>query len=162
MGIINVINQHYLEKRKAKYTRLETLEKELGTAVQQFSINVSSALHSMCWLTWAAKMGADYVSQERIDKYDDELHATLPKIMGYLSTIAALDVSLFVGLQEQSSKIIGLDARIGEACLLHRTNPNVAAERLANFYSEAVSFEKTMALDIGKIAKPKARGVLEL
>jgi hypothetical protein len=96
-------------------TRADALAKELSTAVQQLTISIASAIHSMGWLTWLAAARPDQLTQARIDKYDDEQHSTLPKIFGYLATTAALDTTLYELLRENVQEIFALDAEIGKA-----------------------------------------------
>jgi hypothetical protein len=113
-GLLTVWHQRGLE-RDEQSKRADALAKELSTAVQQLTISIASAIHSMGWLTWLAAARPDQLTQARIDKYDDEQHSTLPKIFGYLATTAALDTTLYELLRENVQEIFALDAEIGKA-----------------------------------------------
>src|SRR4051794_2714118 len=81
-----------LERRRSHQTREDAIAKELSGAVQQLTIKMASSVHSMCWLTWLAESGPDRVQQANLDAYDTEQHKFVPEILGYLSTVAAVDV----------------------------------------------------------------------
>jgi hypothetical protein len=156
-GLLTVLHQRRLEKDKALNARADALAKELAGAVQQLTISLASAVHSMCWLTWLAATRPDQLTQMKIDKYDDEQHVMLPKILGYLSTTAALDVKLYHTLRERVDEVFGLDAKIGEAGLSFKENPAASAAKLAAYFVESNKLERQLPRSVGDIVGARLR-----
>ena len=150
-GGLTVWHQRRLEREKIENARADAIAKELSSAVQQLTIHVASAVHSMCWLTWLAARRPDQVTQERIDKYDAEQHITLPKILGYLTTTAALDAQFYDKLREQADEVFRLDAEIGEAGLAFVTNPSGTATALAAYYEPMLLLERRLPVTLGNV-----------
>ena len=156
-GALTVWHQRRLERDKAVNARADAVAKELAGGVQQLTISIASALHSMCWITWLAANRPERLTQKRIDKYDAEQHATLPKILGYLSTTAALDLELYHKLRPRVDEIFRLDAAIGKAGLSFKEDAAAAARALASFYLEMTEMERQLPLLLGDIVGKRLR-----
>jgi hypothetical protein len=143
-GALTSWNQGRLEREKRRHARGDALAKELLTASQQLTISVASSLHSMCWLCWLAATGPEKLTQVKIDQYDEEQHETLPKILGYLSTLAALDLQLYDMLRPHVDKVFALDATIGESGLAFSADSPGATAALAEHYRSMVDLERKL------------------
>jgi hypothetical protein len=64
-GLLTVWHQRGLERDRAINARADALAKELSTAVQQLTISIACAIHSMCWLTWLAAARPDQLTEDR-------------------------------------------------------------------------------------------------
>ena len=111
----------------------------------------------MCWLTWLAATRQDQLTQARVDKYDDEQHATLPKILGYLSTTAALDSELYQMLRNRVDRVFRLDAKIGTAGLSFKDDASGAAQALAAYYVRMSKLERQLPRSLGDIVGARLR-----
>jgi hypothetical protein len=111
----------------------------------------------MCWLTWLAAARPEQLTQARIDKYDEEQHATLPKILGYLSTTAALDSILYHMLSEHVDEVFRLDAEIGRAGLSFKEDAGAAAKELAAYYVKMTELERQLPWSLGDIVGKRLR-----
>jgi hypothetical protein len=154
---MTVWHQRRLERDKALNARADAVVKELAAAVQQLTISVASALHSMCWLTWLADTRPDQLTQARIDKYDDEQHINLPRILGFLGTTAALDLDLYQQLRVHVDEVFRLDAEIGRAGLEFKDAPDAAATQLGSYNQQTTQFEKRLPLLLGDIIGGRMR-----
>ena len=156
-GLLTVWHQRQLEKDKAENARADALAKELAAAVQQLAISMASAVHSMLWLAWVAHARPDRLSQVRIDKYDDEQHVSLPKILGFLSTATALDTKIYAPLRKRVERIYGYDVAIAAAGLRFKDDPVGAAKELGALRDELIEFEHELPLAIGDIVGERLR-----
>ncbi len=157
-ALLTAWSQRLLERSRSKTAREDAVAKELSTAVQQLTISMESALHSMCWLTWYAYVGrGDRLTQKRLDAYDLELHKTLPEMLGYLSTVAALDMSTHDELRPYVYKISDLDVRVAEAGLLLNTDRERMLKEMSASYQQMVDMEMQLPKTIGDIIGERVR-----
>jgi hypothetical protein len=150
-GLLTVWHQRRLERDKASYVRSDTRAKETSAAAQQLAISMASAVHSACWLTWLAGTRPDALTQGRIDKYDEEQHATLPKVLGYLSTLSALDPGLYAALRPEADELFKIDAEIGEIGLEFSKDPLDTARRLAEYHPRMLAMEREIPERLGGV-----------
>src|SRR5688572_11831115 len=88
-GVLNAWLQLRLERTRWPKLREDAIAAQYRDAVRVTATTIASALHSMCWLTWAARERAVTITQTKIDAYDAEMHQLLPQITGSLAAIAA-------------------------------------------------------------------------
>lgn len=157
IGLLTVWHQRSLERDKAGNARADALARELAGAVQQLVINIASALHSMCWLTWLAAARPDQLTQSKIDKYDDEQHETLPRILAYLATTAALDMKLHDELRKTVDEVFDLDSEIGRAGLNFRDDAAGTARTLATYYEKMRDLERNLPRSLGDVVGTRLR-----
>ena len=81
--------QRRMEEAKLLAARQDAIQKEILVRIQQMVTELSIACHSICWLTWFAKMKS--ITQKNMDDYNTEMHTILPKIFGTHAAILALD-----------------------------------------------------------------------
>ena len=151
--------QRKLEEGKLRAARQDALHKELLAKIQTFTVDLASAGHSMCWLTWATFHGA--LSKENILAYDKEMHIVLPKVSGGVVAIGTLDKTLAAQAREIADKLFKLDAEIGQACLEFDTDPKAARAKIIDLTQSAYDFETTFIYALGDAAREKSEGLLE-
>jgi hypothetical protein len=140
-----------LERIRSEEARAQRVAEELSAAAQQLTIKMSAALHSMCWITWLARARSDRITQDRLDAYDSELHELIPEILGYLSTVAALDMSLYRRLQPLAYNIFSLDAYIGFHGLALDENPDSTIRALNDAYEGMAELELQLPNIVGDV-----------
>jgi hypothetical protein len=140
-----------LERIRSEEARAQRVAEELSAAAQQLTIKMSAALHSMCWITWLARARSDRITQDRLDAYDSELHELIPEILGYLSTVAALDMSLYRRLQPLAYNIFSLDAYIGFHGLALDENPDSTIRALNDAYEGMADLELQLPNIVGDV-----------
>lgn len=151
-----------LERERSDSSREDAATKELSSAVQQLVIKMSSALHSMCWLTWFAHYRGARLEQKMIDNYDSEMHMVTPEILGHLSTVAALDDAndekgVYRKLSEYTDEIFRLDAQIGAASLNLKKNKIGTAKTLASYHKAMFNLERKLPDVIGHLVGDRIR-----
>lgn len=99
-----ILETRNLERSREETSRVDVISTEVAGAVRQLAIKMSTALHSMCWLTWLARSAPDQVTKAKLDLYDSEQHKTLPEIGGYSTTVAALDQNVYKKFNRLSGK----------------------------------------------------------
>ena len=154
-GLITVWLQLRLERAKWPKAREDALVQDLREAIQQLTVRMASALHSMCWLTWIAEERVTRVTAERIKSYDDDLHKLLPEIMGFLSTVAALDKDAYTRLSPIADKIYEVDYEIGKASLLFEESPAEGGKALVKCYRMASALERQLPKRIADIVSER-------
>jgi len=154
-GLITVWLQLRLERAKWPKAREDALVQDLREAIQQLTVRMAAALHSMCWLTWIAEERVSRITVERIKSYDDELHKLLPEIMGFLSMVAALDKDAYTRLSPIADKIYEVDYEIGQASLLFEESPSEGGIALARCYRKASFVERQLPKQIADIVSDR-------
>jgi hypothetical protein len=139
------------ERIRSEEARAQRVAEELSAAAQQLTIKMSAALHSMCWITWLARARSDRITQDRLDVYDSELHELIPEILGYLSTVAALDMPLYRRLQPLAYNIFTLDAYIGFHGLALDENPDTTIRALDAAYEGMAELELQLPNIVGDV-----------
>ena len=161
-GILGALVTGLLQSRSAtgswERSRKDQFENNLRSAVQNLTQHVSSALHSMCWLTWLAAERPDRIKQTRIDAYDFEIHRITPKINGSLGSVAAIDEKIFLALKGQVDQVLGLDWEIGTAALQFDRNREESARLLANLHDRVNHMHQQLPDMFGSILRRRLAG----
>jgi len=152
---IRIDENRDLERIRLDSSREDVISKELADAVQQLAIKMSAALHSMCWLTWLARVAPERVTKERLDLYDSELHKTLPEISGYSTTVAALDRGVYKKIQPFVTAVYGLDAFIGKAGLLSGEDHDEMIHKLVRADAAMVALELQLPELLGDVVSKR-------
>jgi hypothetical protein len=131
---------------------------ELRSTVKELTTKLAEAAHSMVWLCWSAKFGPDRLTQERIDQYDQEMHALLPEILGQHAVVAGMDRSVYLALSLLVRSVFEMDGTIGRAGLEFVPGESESAKSLSEKYEDALDLEsrlsKTVANAIASYAVP--------
>jgi hypothetical protein len=106
-----------LEIQKWRRARDDIHTADLRSGLEKLILTISSAVHSMCWLTWLASSDPSKVSKERIDQYDNEMHILLPQLLGQHALVASLRPQTYVDLKQLIDRIFAADRKIGNAAL---------------------------------------------
>src|SRR5262245_774717 len=130
---------HKVEDAKLRGARLDSAIKELVLKVTQFASDLAAAAHSMCWLTWSSNHSA--LNSKKIDAYDAEMHAILPKVSGGAVAVGSLDEELGVLARELAEKVFELDAQLGHACNLFPANKAQAEQIIRDLTPAVLDFE---------------------
>jgi hypothetical protein len=140
-----------IEQIRTEKTREDVVSTELAGAVQELAIKMSTALHSMCWLTWLTRTDPDRVTQARLDLFDSEQHKTLPEIGGYSTTVAALDKDVYKKIHQVVTDIYELDAFIGRAGLRLHEDRDEMLRRLVRADAAMVALEMQLPEILGDV-----------
>lgn len=116
-SMLTARRQARLEMDKWSRGVSDAFRSEIRSTVKDFATNTASAIHSMCWLCWLARYGPEKLSLERVNQYDNEMHALFPRITGLHATIAGMDYDVYGRLKPLVLEIVELDASIGIAGL---------------------------------------------
>jgi hypothetical protein len=146
-----------LDRRRAAQTRDDSVAKAFAEAAQQLTIKMASALHSMCWLTWLAVNRGDRLTQANLDAYDAEIHKLLPEVLGYMSTVAALDSEAYEQLVPHVNELFALDGRIGQAGLHLDRDREKSIRQLADCYEPMTDFEHRLPRLVANIVGERLR-----
>lgn len=104
-------------------------------ALRETVTALASAGHSQCWVTWKAQFDALSLSAADLDRYDEEMHGLLPKILGGQAALLSLNPVAAADLQEAVNEITRKDFDIGNACVRWREGHK---QVLADEHAEAV------------------------
>lgn len=158
--------QDELELRKWPRLREDAIIQDLRTDFRELTVKTASALHSMCWLTWAAREGAEHLKQEQINSYNREMHELFPHITGRLASIAAIDREIFDCLDDVIKDLIDLDWKIGKAALRYIEGQAETARELAECHGAASELEENLPLRIVEVVtnriEVRAKQIAEL
>jgi hypothetical protein len=151
VGLISSRVQISIELRKWPRAREDAIAVDLRRAIQEYATLMASAVHSMCWLTWAATCGHEFIDSDRLMGYNQEQHGILPKISGSLSVIAALDKDAYEKLAPIAEELYGLDAKVGELTITFKADGEKAIQKLAKLHSQVAPFEREVPRRIAGI-----------
>jgi len=149
-ALLNNQRQARLEREKWLRGLSDAFDKDLRSAVKELATELAKAAHSMCWLCWLARYGPSRLTQERIDKYDEEIHALLPRIFGLHAVIAGMDQKVHADLAPLVDLAIEIDATIGAAGLQFVSGKPESALELAKCLDESIALEKELPRVIAK------------
>ena len=127
--------------------------------MQSLSVDLATAAHSMTWLTWASNTTG--LKAERIVSYDQEVHLALPKIMGGVVTVTALEADIGQKANEIALELYALDAEIGHACSAFETDPDATKAMIVNITPKVVAFETSLRTRLGDMAGEKSVKLLD-
>lgn len=156
-GMLASWRQTQLEREKWLRGRDDVLANELRVSLQQLTVKLAGAMHSMCWLTWLAKQAPQRLTENRITEYDNEMHELLPQITGLHAMVAALDRASFDRLSGLVERVLVADERIGRASLEFMTGSSDSATALAACFEETMLLERTIPQVVADVISPKTQ-----
>jgi hypothetical protein len=107
--------QLHLDRAKWPMTREDALAASFRDALERFLLPTTSAVHSVCWLTWLADKAPEEITVERLALYEAELHKYLPQIASFLTLLAAHDAPTFEQLKSHAESLYVLDHKTAKA-----------------------------------------------
>jgi len=96
------------------HAREDALAADFSKAFEGFMVPTLSALHSICWLTWAATEAPAEITPARLEAYDREMHERLPLVSSRLALLAAHDASAYGRLRGHARAIYAMDAEVAK------------------------------------------------
>lgn len=157
-GTLSGYRQVRLEREKWQRGVSDAFTTELRTSVKELVTKLAAAAHSMCWLCWLAKFGANQLTQERINQYDEEMHSLLPQIMSSHAVIAGLDWEVYLKLDPLVDNFISLDFQIGEANLVFVPDEPASVNGLAKLYDEIQALKSSLPKVVSESIRSYSRG----
>jgi hypothetical protein len=130
-----------LEYQKWRRTRDDLHTADLRIGLNQLILAISSAAHSMCWLTWLAQADATKMTRARIDKYDEEMHKLLPQLLGLQALVASLRPHTYRRFNPLIEAIFDADRRIGDASLSFVEGEPRTVSSLASLHAASMDIE---------------------
>lgn len=98
-------------------SRQDSAAKLAVELIRELTTELARASHFICWLTWKAKYDPAGFSNAHTEKYDDEMHKSLPKLLGHQAALATIDSKSAEKLDRPVDMICLLDAEVGAACV---------------------------------------------
>ena len=146
----------YLQSRAAlmnwRRARSDAVHKLAADLIKDVATSIASAGHSACWLTWKAQAAPSAVTDADIQRYDDEMHELLPKILGGQAALSTLCRDAGERVKEAADLISVEDAKIGEACIAFKQGATaqlgLCHECALKAYQRSVELCSGMASDI--------------
>jgi hypothetical protein len=149
------------EQVKAAISARGAIGGELRESVRKLTVTMASMLHSMCWITWSADRRGRLTDKD-VWLYDEEVHKLSPDILGYLTSVAALDLSVYERLEPLVWELFDMDVRIGNACVIWQSEPALGQKAVADLQKPSgelmVRLPKEVAGIIGHVAVKATAG----
>jgi hypothetical protein len=89
-------------------------------AIKDLATELARAAHYACWITWKAKYDPSRLQDADIERYDAEMHESLPKLLGAQAALASIDGRSADSTEKAVETLCSLDVSIGEACVKWR------------------------------------------
>jgi uncharacterized membrane protein len=148
---------HFIEERDEK--RRQFLIDKLHMVAQELATNIASALHSICWLTWIADNNRSALTDRVIKKYNDEMHALLPKILGLEASLGPIDPKKMNVMEGYISRVETLDVKVSQAVLaLDSSDPKTYA-KLAGYNDEACKLLNELAKQLANLISAQSPSI---
>jgi len=96
------------------------------------------------------------VTKKRLDDYDSEMHKTIPKILGYLSTVGTINTDVREQLQPLVDEILALDVEVAKGGLFIDRDRGLMVQELADCYEKMVEVERLLPERIGSIVRERS------
>lgn len=77
----------------------------------------------MNWVTWFARHSPNEINGEIVKRYDTEVRAVYPRLLGALTTVAALNLSMHNELQKILNRVCSLEEMVAIALRRWRSLP---------------------------------------
>lgn len=122
---------------------------------QQIATDFSAAAHALLWITWPATEGA--LTKAMIDKYHNEIHVLLPKIVGAHVAISAIDADLANLTAHLVDRVHDVDEKIARACLHWEGDANACTKELAAAYNDALAIDSAVYKQMAEMVRVKRR-----
>jgi hypothetical protein len=146
-----------LELQKWRRTRDDAHTSDLRAGLQQLILTISSAAHSMCWLTWLADADASKLTKERVIQYDAEMHKVLPQLLGSHALVASLRPQTYRRFKDLIDEIFDVDRAIGNACLKFVPGVPATAEELKALHARATKIEDKLPETVRSVLRDITR-----
>jgi hypothetical protein len=152
-GQLTNLFQIRLEKQKWLRSQQDTTSKAIREQIAQVSYQMLAAQHSMEWLTWRANHSPNSLDEKMIRDYEQEIHQSFPALLGALTMIAALDVTIYRQLAEIAESLYAVDAQIAEALLCFGKEPVETSTRVGECLAQATALYQTLPMQIADVLK---------
>ncbi|MFN7961385.1 MAG: hypothetical protein U0002_08950 [Thermoanaerobaculia bacterium] len=148
-------NTRAIEAARASVARQHTLDAELRQAVFVYTKALTSLLHSICWLTWDAKVRGR-VDQGLARNYDSEVHRLSPDMVGQLAVISMLHPEVHRRLAPYSSQVFALDVDVASALVLTEQNLESGLADLTDCHRRANELEERFRSEVADLLAASA------
>jgi hypothetical protein len=120
--------------------RASEYKKEVRLAVAELTRVLGSAGHSINWLTWKARFTPSEFGEQAIHDYNTEMHRELPKILGSLAVVSALDADAWQKVRPLANDLLMLDAKVASAAAGFYTDRAKSVEAVGMHTNAANAF----------------------
>jgi hypothetical protein len=155
VGIASAIltnrHQRELERVRSRNELSKIMKEELIAHVAKAAQAMLSAQHSMEWMCWLGLQGPGAIDEQVASRYQQEIHATFPELLGALAVVASHDKRLYNDLARLAEQIYPIDDQIGSALVQYQDAPERVAEILAEISPNATNLYKSLPLQLAAI-----------
>ena len=110
-------------------SRQDMADKQTVDLIQQLSTDLAGLSHCAMWLTWKAKFNPASLKAADIARYEDDTYVKVPRLLGNLAALAAIDLDTANSLHPFVKEICVLDGKIALAAIAAPTeNPKGLAD----------------------------------
>ena len=132
--------------------RASEYKKEVRLAVAELTRTLGDASHSIEWLAWKAQTPLP-LNQKSIDDYNAEMHRALPKIIGDLAVVSALDRDAFLQMYEIVNELYLLDQEVAKRVVIFDSYPEESTVEVAQYSRRAADFAVRLAPRVADILR---------
>jgi hypothetical protein len=129
-----------IELEKAQIAASASLASDHRKAVYALAIATQAFVHSMCWLSWDAKIRGT-VRAEMTKQYDTEAHRLLPEIFGQLALLRLLDQDLHSRAYPYAWNLASLDVEFGLAIVLAERDEAAGVEKFRSLFTQSTTLQ---------------------
>ena len=145
--------QERVEANKRRWANEDAEARKLEDSINQLTVKLASAIHSMCWIAWIARAAPARLTQEQAATYDKEMHLILADIAGLLSTVGSLDTAAFDQVRNHTATVYRLDVAVARACSNIDADQSAAVTALDGLYREFLAFEEGLPVLMADVLK---------
>lgn len=127
-----------------KQQRQDDAAASLRTAIASLGQQLAACVQSISWFTWKAEKAPDSLTPEEIEKYDADMKALLPPLVGGHLLVVALDPAKDADIKPLVAWVYVLDARTALAATKLDDSRKDALDELRECYAESNEFLKTL------------------
>jgi len=153
--VISAWRQSRLEERKWQRTRSDELDKwkqqrqddadaSLRSAIASLGQQLAACIQAISWFTWKAEKAPDSLVPAEIEKYDVDMKALLPPLVGAHLLVVALDPTKDTAIKPLVKTAYVLDARTALAATKLVDSRKEALADLRKCYADSEEFLETL------------------
>jgi hypothetical protein len=149
-GLTNFVttrNERLRQRDVRRATDINALRKETATVFSE----IFAIQHAMNWVTWFARHSPSEIDVELVKRYDAEVHAAYPRLLGALATVAALNLLVHTELRRIFKRVYALEEKIAIALRRPNGEDGIAYHQLAMHLGATQDLEEDLPLELARV-----------
>jgi hypothetical protein len=140
-------NERIRQEAAKRADYVQALRAQVGVAFTELFV----LQHALNWVTWFAKHDPDALDDRMIASYDADTHRALPRILGAMAMVAALNLRVWRELWPVMQRVYDLEGLVAIELRQVSADRNAAIRALQEYLPKAYQLEKDLPPQLARI-----------